>query len=105
MLSWVWVLFLKVSLVIKYKDSVFCISSSVVVATASSLQQYSRNVCGASVCLDKGVTSVLSPLRHKEHRLWGLLSTFDDEHHASVSVISLQIQIFLLLIISLPSQP
>lgn len=94
MLSWVWVLFLKGSLVIKYKDSVFCISNSVVIATASSLQQYSRNVCGASLCLDKGVTSVLSPLRHKGHRLWGLLSTSDDEHYASVSVISCKSRFF-----------
>lgn len=93
MLSWVWVLFLKGSLVIKYKDSVFCISNSVVIATASSLQQYSRNVCGASLCLDKGVTSVLSLLRHKEHRLWGLLST-SDEHYASVSVISCKSRFF-----------
>lgn len=75
-------------MVIKFKDLVFCISNSFVIATASSIQQHSRNVCGASILLDKGVVLVLSPLRDKEHGSWSLLSASDDEHYASASVIS-----------------
>ena len=81
-------------MVIKYKDSVFCISNSVVVATASSIKQHSRKGRDASICLDKGVVSVLSSLRNNEHRLWDLLSTSDDEHYASVSVISCKSRFF-----------